>query len=188
MRHLRKKSFILIIMFGLLMLTACNHKTNSNQNNEENVENNNQEESENVEENNHQEDDEENLEQAESEGVDGSNDLDGDEITEEFETMTFSVLENDEKTGTFEVDLTNPDESYEINDDLKVDLLKYFPDYVMVDEEPTSQSDMPLNPAFIFNVVKDEMSESIFLGIGTNVTNEEDPIFNIQLIDYTYQD
>src|SRR5699024_8490619 len=143
---------------------------NSNQNNEDNIENNNREESENVEENNHQEDDEGNIEQAESEEVSGSNDFDKDELTEEFATMAFSVLENDEEIGTLKVDLTNPDESYEIDDDLKVDLLQYFPDYVMVDGEPTSQSDLPLNPAFIFNVVKDEMSESIFLAIGTNVT------------------
>lgn len=197
MEQLCKRKLIIIVMFGLLMLTACNNETNSNQHHDENDGNNNQEENEDVEENNFQEENEEvegndhqskeNQEQARTEEGSDANDLDEDG-TKEFRSMTFSVLENDEEIGTFEVDLTHPDKDYDINDDVKVVLSEYFPDYEMVDAEPMSQSQIPYNPAFIFKIVNDSREEVVFLGIGKNIGGEPDQVFKLELIDYTMRD
>jgi len=52
----------------------------------------------------------------------------------------------------FEIDFKKTEKTYQLNNEVKVIISKYYPDYELVDGEPISQSDSPLNPVFIFKI------------------------------------
>lgn len=62
-----------------------------------------------------------------------------------------------ESLGTVEIDLTNPKDEYVLNDNSKVQLLSYFPDFSgFKDGAPQTASPNPNNPAFIFKMITPE--------------------------------
>lgn len=106
----------------------------------------------------------------------------------EFETLTIEVFEDGvESKGSFEVDLYQPQEEYELDDDVIVKLDAYFPSYYMNDDlEPASYSDYPLNPAFALQVIGPDQADAIFFGIGIEViANEDSNVYSLEMIDYT---
>ncbi|WP_059104878.1 cytochrome c biogenesis protein ResB [Shouchella shacheensis] len=104
----------------------------------------------------------------------------------EFNQMMFT-LENEEtgeEMGEFSVDLFNPDEQYELSNNYVISLKDYFPNfYINDDGVPGTQTRIPDNPAFIFQVdsPNQEKSEVSFLSIGQNFDPEEDNTYTIRL-------
>lgn len=95
----------------------------------------------------------------------------------EFKTMSFNI--ENQKTGkvvdTIEVDLRNPDATYELKDGYEVELKDFLPDFVVKDGKPTTNSSRPVNPAFVFNIKSPEHPEGerSLIGIKLNVGGDE---------------
>ncbi|MCG1010894.1 cytochrome c biogenesis protein ResB, partial [Salinicoccus sp. ID82-1] len=74
----------------------------------------------------------------------------------QMKSMTFSLEDQNGKTvgDTFTVTLDNPEESYEINDDITVNMRAYSPDFLEIADNGTlvSETPVPRNPAFVFEV------------------------------------
>jgi cytochrome c biogenesis protein len=73
----------------------------------------------------------------------------------EIAKMTFSLTdkESGQTFGDITIDLTNPEENYDLGNGYHVELMSYFPDFQIVDGEPSSKSSKPVNPAFAFKMV-----------------------------------
>lgn len=93
----------------------------------------------------------------------------------EFSSMTFKLYETDdaeeESLGELTIDLSNPQDTYELDDGLVVEIGEIFPDYFLEDGMPKSKTNYPRNPAFVFKVFspEDENPEISFAGIGKNI-------------------
>ncbi|MFS0576709.1 cytochrome c biogenesis protein ResB [Sporosarcina sp. 179-K 3D1 HS] len=82
--------------------------------------------------------------------------------SDELRSMTFALTEKESQKslGEFKIDLENPEKTYELGKDTRVDLLEYYPDYDGIkDGEIVSKSPIPNNPAFIFRMVTPENPE-----------------------------
>lgn len=81
----------------------------------------------------------------------------------ELQTMVFSLIEKDSENeiGTISIDLFNPEDEYDLGNGYKVELLGYYPDFSGIDEtgEPQTNSSVPNNPAFLFNMISPEHPE-----------------------------
>lgn len=75
----------------------------------------------------------------------------------ELKEMTFTLtnLETGEALGEVAIDLRNPQKEYIIDDNTKVKLMGYFPDFSGFNDEgePQTATPNPNNPAFIFNMI-----------------------------------
>ncbi len=73
----------------------------------------------------------------------------------EIAKMTFSLTdkESGQTFGDITIDLTNPVENYDLGNGYQVELMSYFPDFQIVDGEPSTKSSKPVNPAFAFKMV-----------------------------------
>lgn len=108
----------------------------------------------------------------------------------ELRAMSFELIhkETEEKIGTIDVDLWNPDEEYDLGNGYKVKVLYYFPD-VFFDEkgEPASKSKTPNNPAFVFEMITPEKPEGSgevsFLAIGQNLEPLGENEYKLNLAD-----
>jgi len=76
----------------------------------------------------------------------------------EIAKMTFSLTnkESGQTYGDITIDLTNPKENYDLGNGYRVELMSYFPDFQIVDGEPSTKSSKPVNPAFAFKMVTPE--------------------------------
>lgn len=98
---------------------------------------------------------------------------------DELAEMTFDVedTETGEVVDSFTVDLNNPDGNYTLENDEVVRIHSYFPNFY-IDEEgvPTTESDVPENPAFIFEMENENTGqmEHTFLGIQANYDVSQD--------------
>ncbi|MFC4387697.1 cytochrome c biogenesis protein ResB [Gracilibacillus marinus] len=96
----------------------------------------------------------------------------------EFSSMSFTLhtTDSEEELAQFTVDFSNPNSVYELDNGFRIELNNYYPDYVLDDDGPRSQSNYPRNPAFVFFVYPpgEEEPERNFLSIGQNIdpTNE----------------
>ncbi|PTX59861.1 cytochrome c biogenesis protein [Melghirimyces profundicolus] len=76
----------------------------------------------------------------------------------DFNTETRAILLNvkdkkkDRVVDTIRVDLFDPKPEYKLNGGVKVNILNYFPDFVMEGNRPATKSENPNRPAFIFSV------------------------------------
>ncbi|WP_404427848.1 cytochrome c biogenesis protein ResB [Ureibacillus chungkukjangi] len=80
----------------------------------------------------------------------------------EIKTMNFELTnkESGESLGAVSVDLTNPQDEYVIDEQTKVQLLGYYPDFSgFEDGEPQTATPTPNNPAFIFKMTTPEKPE-----------------------------
>lgn len=73
--------------------------------------------------------------------------------------MTFDLTnkETEESLGSMTVDLTNPAKSYEMDNDTRVDLLGYYPDFSGFENgEPQTATPVPNNPGFLVRMFTPE--------------------------------
>lgn len=112
----------------------------------------------------------------------------------EFSAMSFRIHEADDEEetaiDTFTIDLTDPEYEYELESGFRVVVDQYFPDYVIEESEPVSQSKYPRNPAFVFFVYPpgEEEPEVSFAGIGRNIDPSGQNEFKVGLADYEMRD
>lgn len=108
----------------------------------------------------------------------------------EFSTMTFAILSNDdeeESFGEITIDLVSPEDYYELDNGFRVEVTQYFPDYVLKDGEPSTQSKFPKNPAFVFHVFPPDSDEGevSFVGIGRNIDATGENEYRLGIRDFT---
>lgn len=80
----------------------------------------------------------------------------------ELKTMNFELInkETGESLGPVSVDLTNPKDEYILDEQTKVDLLGYYPDFSGFENgEPQTLTPTPNNPAFIFKMTTPDQPE-----------------------------
>lgn len=81
----------------------------------------------------------------------------------ELREMTFSLTnkETNDVLGVIKIDLRNPKKEYVIDDQTKVELMNYYPDFSGFNNtgEPQTLSPNPNNPAFIFKMITPEHPE-----------------------------
>lgn len=103
----------------------------------------------------------------------------------EFSAMSFHFenKETEENFGTIKVDLLNPESSYDLGDGNDVELVSYFPDFVLDNGEPTTKTRIPDNPAFVFRMITPEKPDgeislvAIMQNIEPNGTNDNKMTF-----------
>lgn len=84
---------------------------------------------------------------------------------------------NEEKDlGSITIDLYNPQSQYKLEDGVTVRILDYFPDFVLEENRPTTKSEVPNRPAFIFAVDSPELDEpeKSWMISGTNLDDVND--------------
>ncbi len=74
-----------------------------------------------------------------------------------------------EEVGQFKIDLFEPQDVYQLNDQTKIEIIEYYPDFELnQNKQPSTKSSNPDNPAFILNVISPETPEGektwVFLG------------------------
>ncbi|TVT29519.1 cytochrome c biogenesis protein ResB [Salinicoccus cyprini] len=98
----------------------------------------------------------------------------------QLKSMTFRLEDADGNTvgENFTVNLENPEESFEVNDDISVNMRAYSPDFQEIAENGTlvSATPVPRNPAFVFEVADGGESELSLLQImnSTDITQDND--------------
>lgn len=108
----------------------------------------------------------------------------------EFKNMTFQIHEADAPEGQpldeVTIDLNSPESFYELNDGFELRVTQYFPDYELDNGEPRTQSSVPRNPAFIFNLVPpdSEEGEVSFVGLGVNLDPTENNHYTVDMVDF----
>ncbi|WP_096153684.1 cytochrome c biogenesis protein ResB [Bacillus sp. FJAT-45066] len=77
---------------------------------------------------------------------------------DEFHTMSFNLTnkETGDNFGTITIDLTNPSNSYDLEDGYRVEIASYFPDFFLDQGKPNTRSRIPNNPAFVFRMFTPE--------------------------------
>ena len=86
-------------------------------------------------------------------------------------SFTLENKESGETYGRMDVDLFDPEEVYELEDGYRVEVMGYFPDYFMNDQnQPATRSRVPDNPYFFFKMFTPETPEGevSFVGIQDN--------------------
>lgn len=108
----------------------------------------------------------------------------------EFTSMTFKVHETDDPDetalGTFTIDLTAPESSYELDNGIRVEIQEFYPDYYLDDGIPRSETNYPRNPAFVFLVYPpdDGSPEVSFVGIGQNIDATGENQYKLGIVDF----
>ena len=108
----------------------------------------------------------------------------------EFSKMKFKLYETADEDqnslGEITVDLTSPEQTYELENGIKIEVSQYYPDYVLEDGEPRSVSKFPRNPAFVFNVIPpdEDKGEISFVGIGKNIDATGENKYKLGIVDF----
>src|SRR5699024_4758901 len=112
----------------------------------------------------------------------------------EFTNMTFKIHETkdpDEKPlGTIKINLASPESEYELENGFRVVIDQYYPDYILEDEEPTSETKFPRNPAFLFKIYPPDtdLPETSFVGIGKNIDATGENQYKLGIVDFEMHD
>ncbi|MBS4209713.1 cytochrome c biogenesis protein ResB [Bacillus sp. FJAT-50079] len=79
---------------------------------------------------------------------------------DEFKTMSFNFMKKSDESikADVTIDLFDPQDLYDLGDGYKLELLGYYPDFSGFSEngEPKTNSSVPNNPAFVFNMISPE--------------------------------
>src|SRR5699024_5990796 len=108
----------------------------------------------------------------------------------EFSSMSFKLFdvndENEEAIDTFTIDITSPDGTYELENGIEVEVIDFFPDFVLDNGEPRSETNFPRNPAFVLKVTDPNLdrSEVSFIGIGKNIDSTGETQYKAGIIDF----
>lgn len=102
----------------------------------------------------------------------------------EFYKMSFFLQRkaDGQKWGPITVDLTNPQETYDLGDGYSLQLISYFPDFHFDENgQPNTKSKFPNNPAFVFKMFTPETpdGEVSFVGIQQNIEPEGDNLYKM---------
>jgi len=112
----------------------------------------------------------------------------------EFTNMSFKIHESNdsdqEAIESFTIDLTSPETEYEFESGFRVVIDKYYPDYVLEDSEPRSETKFPRNPAFVFFIYppNTESPEISFVGIGKNIDATGENQYKLGIVDFEMHD
>ncbi|MEI3605556.1 cytochrome c biogenesis protein ResB [Pseudogracilibacillus sp. SE30717A] len=112
----------------------------------------------------------------------------------EFSTMSFIIHETDDPEekaiDTFTVDLSEPETEYELDSGFRVVIDKYYPDYVLEDGEPRSETKFPRNPAYVFFIYppNSKSPEISFIGIGKNIDATGENKYKLGISDFEMHD
>ncbi|WP_339227936.1 cytochrome c biogenesis protein ResB [Oceanobacillus sp. FSL K6-2867] len=112
----------------------------------------------------------------------------------EFSNMTFKVHETNDpdetSLGSFTVDLTNPESTYELDNGFRIQVDQYYPDYILDNGVPASQTNFPRNPAFVMLVYPPDSDtpEISFLGIGKNIDATGENEYKLGIEDFELHD
>lgn len=80
----------------------------------------------------------------------------------EIRSMSFTMenKETEKTVGSFDIDLFQPQDVYELDEDHKVELMGYYPDFEGFENgEPQSATPVPNNPAFLFKLFSPQNPE-----------------------------
>ncbi len=90
----------------------------------------------------------------------------------ELGSMSFTLehKETGEHFGQFTIDLSSPQAEYDLGDGYRVGIREYFQDFYMNNNVPSTRSNVPNNPVFIFEMFTPETPEGevSIVGIQTN--------------------
>lgn len=106
----------------------------------------------------------------------------------ELNVMSFTLENKDtgEKFGRIDIDLFEPESTYDLGNGYEVELMQYFPDYYLDDKkEPSTKSKVPDNPVFIFKMITPDTPEGevSFVGIRQNLEPLGDNQYKMTFID-----
>lgn len=73
--------------------------------------------------------------------------------------LTLNDNASGKTVGTFDVNLDDPQPTYTFDNGIRVEIMEYYPDFALEDNKPTTRSNNPNRPAFVFNVVTPEKPE-----------------------------
>ena len=109
---------------------------------------------------------------------------------DEFTNMTFNIHETDDPDekalDTFTIDLTSPESEYKLDNGFKVVVDQYYPDYILKDGEPKSETKYPRNPAFVLFIYPPDSDEAevSFIGIGKNIDATGENKYKVGIEDF----
>lgn len=104
----------------------------------------------------------------------------------EYKSMDLDLVlteDNEELIGSVKIDnLMSPKETYTLDNGMEVRIKDYYPDFVMKEGEPASETKFPKNPAFLFEVYDpaENTSEISFIGIGRNISADNNNKYTFQ--------
>ncbi|QKI82021.1 cytochrome c biogenesis protein ResB [Kroppenstedtia eburnea] len=95
------------------------------------------------------------------------------DFTTETQAIQLNVKDKQKNRNldTFKVDLFDPAPKYQLKNGIHIDILDYFPDFVMEGNRPATKSETPNRPAFIFSVDAPDLKkpEVSWMISGTNL-------------------
>lgn len=105
----------------------------------------------------------------------------------QMKAMTFRLEDSEGNTigENFKVSLDDPKDTYQITDDIAINMRAYSPDFLEIDENGTliSATPVPTNPAFVFEVAEGENSELSLLQIMNSTNITQDNQYNIKFVE-----
>lgn len=111
----------------------------------------------------------------------------------EWKSLTYSLISKKTKKeyGKIEIDLLNPEKTYDLKNGYSVKILAYFPDFIFDEKgQPTTKSKVPNNPAFVFKVTTPETpdGETSFVAIQQTIEPFTDNKYELVLEDIKTND
>ncbi|GAB7386220.1 cytochrome c biogenesis protein ResB [Bacillaceae bacterium] len=76
--------------------------------------------------------------------------------------------------GKVKIDLYEPQESYRINEEVRLEIVQYFPDFAWEGDRPVTKSSFPNNPAFVVKIVgpKTPQGEKSWIFLGSTLSDK----------------
>lgn len=105
----------------------------------------------------------------------------------QMKSMTFRLEDSEGNVlgENFTVGLDDPADSYEITEDITINMKAYSPDFLEIDENGTliSETPVPTNPAFVFEVAAGDTSELSLLQIMNSTDITQDNEYSIKFVE-----
>lgn len=103
---------------------------------------------------------------------------------DELSKMSFKLtkVDSDQSLGDITINLLEPEKSFNLGNGYLVELKSYFPDFAFDEnQEPTTKSRVPNNPAFVFNITSPEKPEGemSFVAIQQTIDPGEDNLYKM---------
>lgn len=114
-------------------------------------------------------------------------------LNDELKTMTFALTnkETQQSLGEVTIDLYNPETSYVIDEQTRIDIIGYYPHFTGFEEgEPQTGSRFPTNPAFLFKMFTPQTpeGETSFVGIQQTVEPLGDNAYQMRFVSTEFTD
>jgi cytochrome c biogenesis protein len=103
---------------------------------------------------------------------------------DELSKMSFKLTkkDSDQSLGDITINLLEPEKEFNLENGYTVELKSYFPDFVFDEnQEPSTKSRVPNNPAFVFNITSPENPEGemSFVAIQQTIDPGEDNLYKM---------